>query len=86
MKLHFAILSILLSFVFNQSVFAQGNKNFCGHDHDQMQYWKENPAAFEDFQELLKTHFNMLYTFGDYALSEFDSSTSPRLILIAQKR
>jgi 1-aminocyclopropane-1-carboxylate deaminase len=39
-----------------------------------------------DFQELLKTHFNMLYTFGDYALTEFDSSTSPRLILIAQKR
>jgi SAM-dependent methyltransferase len=39
-----------------------------------------------DFQELLKTHFNILHTFGDYALTEFDSSTSPRLILIAQKR
>jgi len=39
-----------------------------------------------DFQELLKTHFNMLHTFGDYTLTEFDSSTSPRLILIAQKR
>lgn len=55
MKLLFAILSILIAFVFSQSVFAQGNKNFCGHEHDQMQYWKENPAAFEDFQELLKS-------------------------------
>jgi hypothetical protein len=55
MKLLFAILSILITFVFRQSVFAQGNKNFCGHEHDQMQYWKENPAAFEDFQELLKS-------------------------------
>jgi len=59
MKLHFTVLSILLAFVFNQSVFAQGNKNFCGHDHDQMQYWKENPAAFEDFQELLKSARNL---------------------------
>ncbi len=55
MKLHFAFLSILIAFVFNQSVFAQGNKNACGHDHDQMQYWKENPEAYEDFKELLKS-------------------------------
>ena len=59
MKLHFAFLSILLAFVFNHSVFAQGNKNFCGHEQDQMQYWKENPAAFEDFQELLKNARNL---------------------------
>ncbi|MFM7595698.1 MAG: class I SAM-dependent methyltransferase [Flavobacteriales bacterium] len=39
-----------------------------------------------DFQELLNEHFHILHTFGDYSLSEFDSSTSPRLILIAQKR
>jgi len=58
MKLHFAFLSILMAFIFNQSVFAQGNKNYCGHDHDQMQYWKENPAAYEDFQELLKNARN----------------------------
>lgn len=58
MKLNFAFLSILIALVFNQSIFAQGNKNFCGHDQDQMQYWKENPAAFEDFQELLKSARN----------------------------
>lgn len=58
MKLNFAFLSILIALVFNQSVFAQGNKNFCGHDQDQMQYWKENPQAYEDFQELLKSARN----------------------------
>ena len=42
--------------------------------------------GLSDFQELLNEHFHILHTFGDYALSEFDSSTSPRLILIAQKR
>jgi hypothetical protein len=42
--------------------------------------------GLSDFQELLNEHFHILHTFGDYALSEFDSSTSPRLILIAQKK
>lgn len=42
--------------------------------------------GFADFQDLLNEHFHILHTFGDYTLSEFDSSTSPRLILIAQKK
>ena len=58
MKLNFTFLSILIALVFNQSVLAQDNKNFCGHEHDQMKYWKENPVAFDDFQELLKSARN----------------------------
>ena len=42
--------------------------------------------GLSDFKDLLNEHFHILHTFGDYVLSEFDSSTSPRLILIAQKR
>ena len=42
--------------------------------------------SLADFQELLNEHFHILHTFGDYTLSEFDSSASPRLILIAQKK
>ncbi len=39
-----------------------------------------------DFQELLNEHFHILHTFGNYALDAFDPSTSPRLIIIAQKK
>lgn len=42
--------------------------------------------GLSDFQELLNEYFHILHTFGDYTLSEFDSSASPRLILIAQKK
>jgi len=39
-----------------------------------------------DFEVLLNRDFRILHTFGNYALDVFDPSTSPRLILIAQKK
>lgn len=39
-----------------------------------------------DFQFLLSQQFNILHTFGDYSLKNFDLNSSPRLILIAQKK
>lgn len=39
-----------------------------------------------DFKELLQEQFDVRYTFGDYALNAFESSRSPRLILIASKK
>jgi len=39
-----------------------------------------------DFEALLNRDFSILHTFGNYALDAFDPSTSPRLILIAQKK
>ena len=39
-----------------------------------------------DFRELLNEQFDILHTFGDYALNKFDPSISTRLILIAQKK
>ena len=39
-----------------------------------------------DFQDLLNEYFHILHTFGNYALDAFDPSTSPRLIIIAQKK
>ena len=39
-----------------------------------------------DFEVLLNRDFRILHTFGNYALDAFDPSTSPRLILIAQKK
>ncbi|NDB34366.1 MAG: class I SAM-dependent methyltransferase [Flavobacteriia bacterium] len=39
-----------------------------------------------DFQTLLQKHFNILHTFGDYCLNSFLVETSPRLILIAEKK
>ena len=39
-----------------------------------------------DFEVLLNRDFRILHTFGNYALDAFDPSTSPRLIIIAQKK
>ena len=39
-----------------------------------------------DFEALLNRYFRILHTFGNYALDAFDPSTSPRLIIIAQKK
>jgi hypothetical protein len=55
MKLKFSLLSLLVTLVFNHSLFAQKSNNFCGHEHDQLQYWNENPDAYEDFKNLLKS-------------------------------
>jgi 2-polyprenyl-3-methyl-5-hydroxy-6-metoxy-1,4-benzoquinol methylase len=38
-----------------------------------------------DFQQLLSKDFSNVRTFGDFDLSEFDSNTSNRLIIVAQK-
>jgi len=42
--------------------------------------------GLDDFQELLQEQFDVRYTFGDYALNAYESSSSPRLILIATKK
>ena len=58
MKLKFSLLSILLALIFNHSIFAQTDQGVCGHEQDQMEYWKQNPSAYADFQELLKSARN----------------------------
>jgi hypothetical protein len=52
MKLRFLLLSFLILLV-NQITFAQTKSNFCGHEQDQKEYWKQNPAALEDFKKLI---------------------------------
>lgn len=43
--------------------------------------------TISDFKELLNTaNFDILTTFGDFALNPFDSKTSDRLIIVAKKR
>jgi len=40
----------------------------------------------DDFNSLLNTNFQILHTFGDFNLNEFDSQISDRLIIIAQAK
>jgi SAM-dependent methyltransferase len=42
--------------------------------------------GLSDFEVLLNRDFIMLHIFGNYALDAFNPSTSPRLIIIAQKK
>ena len=41
---------------------------------------------FKFTQMLEEAGFELKYTFGDYQLNKFDSSASPRLIFVAQKK
>ena len=40
----------------------------------------------DDFNSLLNPNFEILHTFGDFYLNEFDSQISDRLIIIAQAK
>jgi SAM-dependent methyltransferase len=57
-------------------------------DQDQRFQYQEQVQLLrlDDFQELLQEQFDVRYTFGDYALNAYESSSSPRLILIAFKK
>jgi 2-polyprenyl-3-methyl-5-hydroxy-6-metoxy-1,4-benzoquinol methylase len=57
-------------------------------DQGQRFQYQEQVQLLElaDFKMLLQEQFQMLHTFGDYALNAFEPSSSPRLILIASRK
>jgi 2-polyprenyl-3-methyl-5-hydroxy-6-metoxy-1,4-benzoquinol methylase len=57
-------------------------------DQGQRFQYQEQVQLLElaDFKKLLQEQFQMLHTFGDYALNAFEPSSSPRLILIASRK
>ena len=57
-------------------------------DQGQRFQYQEQVQLLElaDFKKLLKEQFQILHTFGDYALNAFEPSSSPRLILIASRK
>lgn len=66
--------------IFKHIRFRDGEKDFSFTERVQA-------LKKEDFEKLLKeAGFELLYIFGDYALSSFDETNSPRLILEARKR
>lgn len=57
-------------------------------DQGQRFQYQEQVQLLElaDFKMLLQEQFQILHTFGDYALNAYDPSNSPRLILIASMK
>lgn len=57
-------------------------------DQGQRFQYQEQVQLLElaDFKKLLQEQFQILHTFGDYALNAFEPSSSPRLILIASRK
>lgn len=56
-----------------------------GQQHHYME--RVQTLKLSDFQALFSEHgFDILHTFGNFDLDEFDETTSDRLILIAQKK
>lgn len=57
-------------------------------DQGEMYDFTERVQALKlkDFQMLLATQFRILHTFGSFDLKPFDTSTSDRLIIIAQRK
>jgi len=57
-------------------------------DQGQRFQYQEQVQLLElaDFKILLQEQFQILHTFGDYALNAFEPSSSPRLILIASRK
>ena len=57
-------------------------------DQGQRLQYQEQVQLLElaDFKILLQEQFQILHTFGDYALNAFEPSSSPRLILIASRK
>lgn len=48
---------------------------------------KVQALKFDDFEKLLSAnHFQIIRTFGDFDLNDFNNSTSDRLIIIARKK
>ena len=68
------------SHIFKDIKFEDNNESF--HFTERVQALKQ-----EDFEQLLKDcNFEILRTFGDFNLSEFNENNSDRLIIIARKK
>lgn len=62
-------------------------KKITVRDKDQTRKYIERVQALKlaDFEQLLQPEFKILHTFGNFQLDKFDSKSSDRLIIIAEK-
>lgn len=70
--------------IIDNRVVKQINVNDDGREH----HFTESVSLFtlKDFSEMLDDKFEIMQTFGDYELGEFDFTSSPRLILLCRKK
>lgn len=64
-------------------------KNIDFTDKGQLFHYEERVKLFDKayFENLaIACNLTLLYTFGNYQLQEFNEKTSPRLILVLQKK
>lgn len=70
----------------------EGNKivkNICVTDNGHQHFYQEKVTAFslEDFKDLFTAQgLHLRHVFGDYHLNDFDHATSPRMIMIFDKK